>query len=358
MADIVILCPIAVEFEAVYQLLEDTEEGNGPVLAQDFALGYVSAANHIWKVALVETGSRTEHLGAITARVMYYFQPKYILLVGVAGGIKDVAIGDIVIATKAYGYDSGKESENGFDSRPYVIDHPVEILRICRRLARKYNSQKRSFKVVLGPIASGNKVVAYRDAVTYQIIKQHYNDTIALEMEATGFAEAASGFGVQFANIRGISDLLDNKTKSDKEGSQELASQRAAQFTIDLIRSLPLPAKEVVTAQIHKVTYLDKQAALLSYRRPKKGELKFRQSGIELRTKNGMLELKEIRKVEHIAMHGDFAPNWVMVEFRHGESWSKIFLSTTNPPGLGNWFGGSKRLMEDIEAHLTSGSQK
>jgi nucleoside phosphorylase len=358
MADIVILCPIAVEFRAVYRLLGNPEEHNDPRLQSCYHTGTVSREGITWKVALLESGPKIENIKSVTEQVIGVLKPKYLFLTGVAGGIKDVKQGDLVVATKAYGYESGKETPSGFLPRPEVANYSRELLKLAQSLSIKYHHQQKPYQVIFGPIASGNKVIASRDSETYRIIETFYSDTVAVEMEAIGFAKAAAETGVQFANIRGISDLLDNKAKSDKEGSQELAGQRAAQFTIDLIKSLPLPAKEVVTAQIHKVTYLDKQAALLSYRRPKKGELTFRQSGIELRTKNGKLELKEIRKVEHIAMHGDFSPNWVMVEFKHGESWSKIFLSTTNPPGLGNWFGGSKRLMEDIEAHLTSGSQK
>lgn len=349
MVDIVILCPLAVEYDAVFKFLDQAAARLDPVSNHEYQIGYVRGNEHKWKVALFETEPRIENLGSFTSMVIYLLRPKYVFLVGVAGGVKDVILGDLVIATKAYGYDSGKDGKNGIGNRPNVVEHPRGIIQLCKRVKKRYESQKKPFKIVLGPIASGNKVITSTNSLTFQAIKKNYNDTIAVEMEAIGFARAAFQTGVQFANIRGISDLLDNKAECDKSGIQELASERAAEFTIDLIKSLPPSHQGDEHSKRFEIRYLHKKVGWTSYRRLGKGEIRSSGSFVELKTENGSLLLEEIRHVKHISMPGDLFRNWVELEFREGDEWSTIYLSSVQPVGLGYWRGGST----DLLAYLT-----
>lgn len=240
---VVILTPISVEYDAVRKhlpkLTEEIVSGNR------YETALFKGKHHTLQIILHQTGSKNNAIGLATEKAVQAFEPQIVLLVGIAGGVKDVSIGDIVVGTKAYGYEAGKETADGFSTRPEVFNHSKELLSIAQSIARNQTWHMRLGhtnslpKVILGPIASGDKVIATTTAQIYPLLKKHFNDTVALEMEAIGFGQAMEYYRhILNLNIRGISDLLENKSKTDATGSQELAAANAAAFTFELLNEL------------------------------------------------------------------------------------------------------------------------
>ncbi|HET9999379.1 MAG TPA: toll/interleukin-1 receptor domain-containing protein [Ktedonobacteraceae bacterium] len=252
----VILTAIEVEFMAVREHLSDIHEEvyHGSI----YDRGNFSANGRTWDVLIGQVGAGNSASAAAVERAIAYFAPEVILFVGVAGGVKDAQIGDVVAVTKAYGYESGKVHDTGFLVRPEVGMSSFRLTERAKAEARKKNWLQRiagsaqvpvpAPRALVGPIAAGEKVIASTSNDLFQFLQKNYNDTLAVEMEGRGFLEAArANEHVQALIIRGISDLLDNKNKYDAQGSQEKASSHAAAFAFEVLAQLDSsrqPAKD------------------------------------------------------------------------------------------------------------------
>jgi hypothetical protein len=94
------------------------------------------------------------------------------------------------------------------------------------------------------PIAAGGKVVADRESPTAAILRQHYSDAVAVDMEAHGFLYSAYVNNIDALVVRGISDLLTDKTETADRHWQPVASSHAAAFAFELLDLLP-PAGDI-----------------------------------------------------------------------------------------------------------------
>lgn len=236
---IVILTPLRIEYESVRFHLRDLI----PLRVGSYF--YEKAIYNDFTIVIREAGIKNTQMSIETIHAIDYFSPNLIFLVGIAGGVKDVVKGDVVVTTKVYGYESLKETDKESLARPEVVNFDLLLLSKAREIASKkdwlqrLNSPKLDSKVFFGPIAAGDKVIASTSSEVYKLIKLHYNDTIALEMEAMGFGNAILRYPmVRGLVIRSISDLLDHKSSSDLEGYQQIASNNAAAFLIELIKHI------------------------------------------------------------------------------------------------------------------------
>jgi nucleoside phosphorylase len=238
----VILTALSVECEAVRKHLTDLREETHPC-GTIYQQGKFTANNLDWNVAIAEIGAGNLGAAQEAERAINYFNPHVILFVGVAGGIKDVKLGDVVASTKIYGYESGKAEKTTFKTRPEVGLSAFALEQRAKVEARKEDWLKRlpsppchTPQVFVGPIAAGEKVVASNQSEVFQFLQLQYGDAIAVEMEGFGFLKAAhSNQQVSALVIRGISDLINNKTEADKEGYQKIAAGHASAFAFEVL---------------------------------------------------------------------------------------------------------------------------
>ncbi|MBV9228829.1 MAG: 5'-methylthioadenosine/S-adenosylhomocysteine nucleosidase [Chloroflexi bacterium] len=240
---VVILTAIPVEYQAVRAHLSDphSETYSGTI----YERGSFTANNLLWDVLIVETGAGNTRAATETVRAIEYFRPHLVLFIGVAGGLKDVKLGDVVAATKVYGYESGKAGRE-FQPRPEVHSSTHRMEQRARAEARKKDWLERlaaSFPdpatiphVYVAPIASGNQVAASTGSALGSLLRSNYSDALAVEMEGYGFLEAVHAYpSIDALIIRGISDLIDDKSEADARHFQEIAARHATAFAFEIL---------------------------------------------------------------------------------------------------------------------------
>jgi nucleoside phosphorylase len=271
----VILTALRLEYEAVLRHLVAETVAERTVKGTVYEVGLFHGAHVSWEISIAEIGPGNQGSAAEVARAIDAFNPAVALFVGVAGGVKDVAIGDVVLSTKVYGYESGK-ARTEFAPRADVGQSSHALVQRGRAEARKPDWVKRipdlalnmKPKAVVAPIAAGEKVVASTRSTTYQFIRDNYGDSVAIEMEGRGFLVGLhANPEVKAAVIRGISDLIDEKTAADAGGSQKTASAHAAAFAFQVLHNFdPMPdngySSEKTPETIKKIKYTVKLDAL------------------------------------------------------------------------------------------------
>ena len=195
---------------------------------------------------------------AMTAKIITHFEPKYILMTGIAAGLdKDFQFGDIMVGTDIWNYSSGKYEEiSENDTRKVVLSPDPKHIPMSQTLqstltSHEYDGLLDSIKkqypqtlpvqngprVHFGPIACGVAVVASKEIVQQQV-KAHGRKTIGLDMESYGVCYAAQttiSKETPVIIVKSISDLAD--TEKD-DSAQPYAAYTSAKFAENLIRNI------------------------------------------------------------------------------------------------------------------------
>jgi nucleoside phosphorylase len=240
----VIVTAIADEFRAVSSFLSSISRIRHPS-GTIYRQGIFGEGSKAWRIIVCEIGAGNTGAAMEGERAIAFFNPAVLAFVGVAGGLKDVRIGDVVAATKVYGYEAGKAKEQ-FQTRPEVFRSSYGLEQEARAAvsdntwaARSKYELEQPPKAIVGPIAAGEKVVASTYSEAWQLIRNSYGDALAVEMEGAGILKAGhANQHVKTIVVRGISDLVDKKEEADAAGSQEIAADRASAFMFEILSNL------------------------------------------------------------------------------------------------------------------------
>ena len=244
--------------------------------------GTFSDQRHDWNIVVAEIGMGSSGAALETERAIHFFRPEVIFFVGIASGLKDVQIGDVVAAMKVYNYESGKESAS-FQARPEVwrTSYALEQRARAEALSGVWLSRLNedfpgpSPRVFIGALAAEDKIIASKRASVYQLLRTVYGDALAVEMEGHGFLQAVrANQSVQALVVRGISALIGDKTGAEQAYLRERAARHAAAFAFEVLarfimpdpahsdsENVPIPDSTALLSQISKDIVESKKAA-------------------------------------------------------------------------------------------------
>jgi nucleoside phosphorylase len=252
----VILTALPLEAHAVLAHLKDCRRERPPQ-GTIYSIGQFRTDQSSWEVAVAIVGPGNARSAQEAERAAQHLNPAVMFFVGVAGGRKDVAIGDVVFGDKVYGYESAKASAEDLLSRPeqFSPSYSLYQLALHESMNRAWTDRiigetcEAAPQAVLKPIASGEKLVSSSASDIAKLLGRNYGDAVAVEMEGYGFLKTMQTRPRTLAAVvRGISDLLDNKSDTETSGSQERASRNAAAFVFQLLdetRDLTAPADDL-----------------------------------------------------------------------------------------------------------------
>jgi 8-oxo-dGTP diphosphatase len=241
---IVVLTAMNLECNAVKGHLSDVTVQTHP-MGTRFEVGHLQDRG--CRIALALVGKGNQSAAVLTERAVAQFAPVAVIFVGVAGALQPhLALGDVVVASHVYAYHGATSEDDGITARPRTWELAHSAHQIAAHVDRdtdwapQLSGNEPAPRVHFGPIAAGE--IAHYSATSYarQWLREHYDDAVAVEMEAAGVAQAGHlNDGLPAIMVRGISDYAD-KTKSatDTEGWQPRAVANAAAFAAALAMSL------------------------------------------------------------------------------------------------------------------------
>lgn len=234
------MTPLPSEYAAVSRHI--TEKSSIIHEGAAYEIGRFPAGTAKYQIIIREPGMKNAPMAVATERAIRHFEPQIAILCGIAGGIKDVRIGDVAVAKSAFDYDSGKESADGFLPRPNEYVFSDELLAHAQLTQRSDEWKGRTVdgapdaQVHIASVAAGDKVISAVKNSTFQQIQQFLSHCKFLEMEAAGFGLAIQRYRhIHAIVVRGISDMCYNKTKVDQQNFQDIAADRAAAVVFELL---------------------------------------------------------------------------------------------------------------------------
>lgn len=189
---------------------------------------------------------------ATSAKLLLKFNPKLIVMTGIAAGIKSrTQLGDVLVADCVWDWGSGKITEDGGETKFLQAPHQLSIdptfkaafLEVQRKrewldeILTGWPAENRpsgSVNIHIGPVASGAAVIENMNVI--ENIKGQHRAVVGVEMEGYGVAQAASvvsGDKVKALVIKSVCDFAD---PSKNDNWHKFAAYTSAELALRFVR--------------------------------------------------------------------------------------------------------------------------
>lgn len=217
-----IIGAMEIETERLIETLTDRKDV--PIGAYKFVCGKLCGK----EIVVCKCGIGKVFSSTAAALMIAHFEVTDVINIGVAGGVKPLRQGDIVISERTVQHDYDATADglipgqvHGFDSPYFGCDRAVvgELCEVITRLGYRYK---------VGTIASGDCFV--NDNEKSALIARRF-DAVAFDMESAAINQVCAVQEVGFASLRAISD---NGDDSAVKSFYEFATEAAAK-SIEII---------------------------------------------------------------------------------------------------------------------------
>lgn len=298
--DAIVLCPLDVEVKALQAALENKKWIKSPddifsknrlplpmplleysrPLEEDMPLEK-EIIRTIIIVRLEEQG--VMHAAIETAIVASLFNFSCMVSFGIAGGLKDVKIGDVIIPKEIIYYEKLKYTEVDGES---ITENRSDTLKINNKhkkaliqaIVSKFNKEFTSFNIHTGSFASGEKLFADGN-ISKELIVRH-GKLLGVDMESVGVgmslerhSDWARGLeGAIFFAVKGVSDLCNKEKNSispiEQEKNQKIAAQNAANVLIEMLSDPLIIESKFIYEDVEKINNIEISRSVVTLLEP------------------------------------------------------------------------------------------
>ncbi len=213
-----IIGAMAIEIEKLRQQMELVSEQR--ISGMNFLSGTINGND----VVVVQCGVGKVNAAICAQTLILHFGVTAIINVGIAGGLRDVKIGDIVVSQRVWYHD--------YDQLMMMRVECFESDGHLAYLALEAGHNIQDINVKPGGIVSGDQFISSA-SVKNDIIKRY--DALCVEMEGAAIAHVAHLSNTPFVIIRSISDFADDSADITFEEFAEHAAYISSQLVFGML---------------------------------------------------------------------------------------------------------------------------